>query len=158
MTGQDAVAVLFKKRWQFLYRPGVILILLGSALLLGGCGRQEEVAQSSPEATVKAFLEALVSGQTKHAAKAFDFEGQARANNSDWDSIPSGQRNLIIGQMIEEKAQILERWAESITQVPEDLQVTVQGDQASAVVAVDGVSMYLLLVNDSGIWRISGMG
>jgi len=127
-------------------------------LLLSSCSRQTAVAQSSPEATVRAFLSALANGSTKRAAEAFDLEGEARASNEDWDSIPAGQRKLILGRMIDQKAQLLAHWAENITQEPDDIQMTVQGSQATAVVRVNGVSMHLLLVKDGAVWRISGIG
>ena len=158
MTPKCAGVAWLKKRWHFLSVSYLLLAVLCSVLVLNGCGRGDEVAQSSPEATVNAFFRALANGQTERAAEAFDIEREARMRNPDWDLIPQVQRNATKKPMFDEKVQLLEYWAPRITQVPTNIQVVTQGNQATATVTVDGNRMYLLLVEDEGIWRIIGLG
>jgi len=158
VTPKYAGVAWLKKRWHFLGVPSLLLAVLCSVLVLNGCRRGGEVAQSSPEATVKAFFGALADGQTERAAEAFDIEREARMKNPDWDMIPQVQRNATTKQMFDEKVQLLEYWTPRITQVPTNIQVVTQGNQATATVTVDGNRMYLLLVKDEGIWRIIGLG
>ena len=122
---------------------------------IGGCGRQvSEAAQATPEATVTAFFNLLKDGQVDEAATAYAYEHLARQENSDWDDIPRGQRNLIVNILIEEKARKLAPWAEKIKAAPGEVETVEKGDQATATVVVGERRFTVELVREEELWRI----
>jgi len=79
-----------------------------------GCGAKKPVAGATAEETAKAFADALNAKDLKRAADAFDYVTFARANNENWDDIPSGQRGQIINKLKEQKLPELETLAKKL--------------------------------------------
>jgi acyl-CoA reductase-like NAD-dependent aldehyde dehydrogenase len=57
----------------------------------------------SPEAVANQFLSALKANNWSRAADLMAWEYIARAQNPDWDSFPSSQRNLIVRKLKEQQ-------------------------------------------------------
>ena len=112
------------------------------------------MAQTTPEATVTAFFNLVKDGQVDKAATAYAYEHLSRQQNSDWDDIPPGQRNLIVNTLIEEKAQKLAPWAEKINVAPGRVETVAEGDQATATVRVGERRFTVELVKEEELWKI----
>lgn len=72
--------------------------------LLAGCGGPRSISRGTPEATAKAFVEAMKAGDYDMVARGFDYETYARHENPDWDTFGESQRRLIVGKLQESKA------------------------------------------------------
>jgi len=128
-----------------------------TALLPVGCG---EKAGGSPEAVARQFVEALAARDTATAAQLFAYQALARQQNEDWDSIPHGQRKLIVAKLAEEKAKELAQWAALFSST----QYTVGAawiTGASATVDLtppSGPGLALHLAQEDGLWRVESIG
>lgn len=127
------------------------LALLGA---LAGCGGK--VDTSTPEGAARAYLNAVQAGDAQALAQLYDYAGYARVQNPDWDSIPQGQRDLIIRKLTEERAAGLRG---EMSQLQTKLQgasvgsVQTQGDRATASLGAGGS---LTLVKQGEKWYIAG--
>jgi hypothetical protein len=83
-------------------------------VVVGGCGKQGAIAGDSAAATAEAFAAALTADDLRRAATAFDYVTSARQQNEDWDDIPAGQRNLIIGKLADQRAGELGQYKERL--------------------------------------------
>ncbi|MBP8951598.1 MAG: hypothetical protein KBI47_04360 [Armatimonadetes bacterium] len=86
------------------------LALCASIPLLAGCGTKG-LAGTTAKATAEGFAAALAKQDFALAATAFDYTTSARQQNENWDDIPKGQRDLIIGKLQEERAAALSVYA-----------------------------------------------
>ncbi len=154
VTGR-AVFVPLQNSCRFIRLSMLLCGAFLGAVGIGGCGRQAgEVAQTTPEATVTAFFNLVKDGQVDKAATAYAYEHLSRQQNSDWDDIPPGQRNLIVNTLIEEKAQKLAPWAEKINVAPGRVETVAEGDQATATVRVGERRFTVELVKEEELWKI----
>jgi hypothetical protein len=85
------------------------------ALLLAVClapalwaGCKSKSGGGAPESVAQAFADAMASGNLAKAADQWNYITEARAQNENWDDIPSGQRSQIIGKLKESKQADLE--------------------------------------------------
>ncbi|MBM3474588.1 MAG: hypothetical protein FJX75_15095 [Armatimonadetes bacterium] len=71
--------------------------LAAGALIGPGC--KSKTPTNTPEAVAQAFADAMAKGDTQAAAGLWNYVAEARKSNSDWDDIPSGQRQQIISKL-----------------------------------------------------------
>jgi hypothetical protein len=66
----------------------LVLLMTATAavILLAGCAGPQSIARKTPEATGKAFIEAMKAGDYDMVARGFEYETQAREKNPDWDT------------------------------------------------------------------------
>lgn len=87
------------------YHSVAILVVLTALLaLLAGCGGRDSIVRATPEATARAFVEAMQAGEYDTVSQGFEFDTFARRENPDWDTFGESQRRLIVGKLQEEKA------------------------------------------------------
>jgi len=126
-------------------------------LLIVGCSKPaKEIVSDTPEGTVKAFVEAMKKGDVKSAASAYAYVSEAKEKNENWADIPSGQRSQIIRKLQEAKGEKLQG---DKSKYKGDVQVgaaQTQGGQAWVTVTAGGQQVPLQLVQEDGLWRISG--
>ena len=79
-------------------------------LLAPGCGKSKIIAGTTALETAQELCTALAAGDFAKAATAFDYDALARAQNDNWEEIPSGQRHLIIESVKRDKADELASW------------------------------------------------
>ena len=132
-------------------------IALVAILVLCGCGGRDTIAGTTPEATAQAFVEAMKAGEYDTVAAGFDYETYARANNEDWDSIPSGQQTQIFHKLQEEKAQELQALAGMFAGEASVGLVQAQGGSASAIINAGANSLTLRMMQADGEWRVSNV-
>jgi|LSQX01.2.fsa_nt_gb hypothetical protein len=132
-------------------------VALLAIVLLGGCGGRDTIAGTTPEATAQAFVDAMKAGEYDTVAAGFDYETYARANNEDWDSIPSGQQTQIFHKLQEEKAQELQALAGMFAGEASVGQVQAQGGSASAIINAGANSLTLRMMQADGEWRVSNV-
>ncbi len=135
-------------------RWGAILALLP---VLTGCGSRS-TGPTTPEAAVEVFDKAMKAGDTAAVAALWAYEAEARRQNPEWDDIPAGQRELIIGRLRESKADELRGRQQVYAEgdyVPQPPQV--QGSRAVVRLASPAQDMVLNLVEEDGIWRIESL-
>ncbi len=77
-----------------------VLVALSVSVLLSAC--QQPTGADTAMATFDQFDRAMRRGDVEGAVKWVDFAVTAAQNNSDWDSIPTGQRNQILARMRED--------------------------------------------------------
>ena len=131
------------------------LLTLGAALItsvLPGCGKKGSIAADTAAGTAQAFVEALKAKDYARAASAFDYVTTARKQNEDWDSIPGGQRDLIVKKLIEEKAGEMEAVAQRLGGSPQCGEVG-QGGVVTVTGSAGAVS--LEMVAQDGKWYIA---
>ena len=126
-------------------------------LLVFGCGKAaKEIVADTPEGTVKGFVAAMKKGDVKSAASAYAYVSEAKASNPDWGDIPSGQRTQIVHKLQEAKAETLRG---DTAKYKGDVQVgaaQTQGSQSWVTVTAGGQQIPLQLVQEDGMWRLSG--
>lgn len=130
-----------------------VLVYLGAAcgLWLCSCTSAEP---NSPRAVVEAFAQALERGDTSAAADLMAWEEIARSQNSDWDSIPASQRNLIIKRLKEQKKEWLGSLGRllaggSVKQVREG-----SGSAFVTVASPQGTAVFSLVLSEDTKWRV----
>ncbi|HCA46700.1 MAG TPA: hypothetical protein DEP45_04865 [Armatimonadetes bacterium] len=126
-------------------------------VLLCGCGGRDTIAGPTPQATAQAFVDAMKAGEYDTVAAGFDYETYARANNEDWDSIPSGQQTQIFHKLQEEKAQELQALAGMFAGEASVGQVQEQGTSASAIINAGANALTLRMTQAEGEWRVSSV-
>jgi hypothetical protein len=129
--------------------------LLVTVMALAGCGGD----QNTPEGTAQAFLDAVKKGDAPAVAKLYDYVAMARVANPDWDSIPEGQRGLIVKKVAEDQAKVIETQIAQLQQTYKDAQVgTVTESEETATVQLTGAGNppALNLVNREGKWLVAG--
>jgi len=125
------------------------LVLLLLAALTGCAGK----GTSTPEAATQAFLAAVKAGDADKLSKLYDYVDMARSKNPDWDSIPKGQRDLIIGKVAEERAGELKGQIPQMQKTYENATVgtvKVTGDQATVILHNAPGASVLSLVDREG--------
>ena len=80
-----------------------LLAIAGCCVFLVGCGGEDDGPPQTAEEAAKAFCDAISKGDTEAAAALFDYAAYGRANNEDWDSIPTGQRSSIVAKLKDSK-------------------------------------------------------
>ncbi len=135
----------------------ILTLALLACLLFAGCGGKETIAGATPTATAEGFIEAMKATEYDTVAAGFEFDTYARANNDDWDSIPSGQRSQIVRKLREDQANKLEALAGMFT--GEATVGTVQEQGGSAIVAINAGANTLMLQMKQieGEWLITTM-
>ena len=137
-------------------RTILVLCLLALGLTLAGCGGK---GNTTPEGTAQAFLAAVKSGDAGAVSKLYDYVAMARSQNSDWDSIPNGQRGLILKRVAEDRAKELESQIPQMQQTYQDAKVgtvSENGDQATVQLEGAPSAPPLNLVNRGGRWYVVG--
>jgi hypothetical protein len=101
-----------------------------------GCGRKapEQTSAATPQETALAFAKAMQQGKPEVAAGYWAYDVEAKSQNEDWNSIPTGQRNQILGKVREDKVTELKGLMAPVQAVKGDLTATVQ----DLVVTVSG--------------------
>ena len=138
-------------------RPARIAVLAVLALLVVGCSKPpKEIVADTPEGTVKAFVEAMKKGDVKSAASAYAYVSDAKEKNESWADIPAGERNQIIRKVQEAKAEKLQGDKSKYKGEVQVGAAQTQGGQAWVTVTAGGQQIPLQLVQEDGLWRISG--
>ena len=126
-------------------------------LLAFGCGKSsKEIVADTPDGTVKAFVAAMKKGDVKSAASAYAYNSEAKEKNENWADIPSGQRTQIIHKLQEAKADTLRGEKSKYAGEVQVGAAQLQGGQASVTITAGGQQISLQLVQEEGLWRISG--
>ena len=129
--------------------------LVGGALIVPGC--KAKGPANTPEAVAQAFADAMAKGDTQAAAALWDYVAEARKGNSDWDDIPSGQRQQIVTKLKSAKADELAPQAATFASGMKAGTATTSGTTATVQVSGEsqaGVSIYL--TQTDGKWAVSG--
>ena len=135
-------------------RLALVLSLLALALL-AGCGGSGPA--STPEGTAKAALAAVKQGDAQALARLYDYTDYAKRENESWDSIPKGQRDLITGQLAQDKAQTLQMMLPGLQANLGQAtvgQVVTTGDTATAEIK-GALGIQLRLVQREGKWFLT---
>ena len=135
----------------------LIAITIACALtgcVLVGCGSPKTIAKDSPKATAEAFVDAMKSGDYDTIAAGWDYEIAARRDNSDWESIPPGQRKLIIDVLQENKAKEVEALSGMMTGEVTVGEATVRGQRALVVLTAGQVTVAMTLAEVDGVWKV----
>jgi hypothetical protein len=128
------------------------LVLVLIPVLVAGCGRKKP--PDSAEGVAQAFAKCVTAGKTADAADLFDYVDGARRQNEDWDSIASGQRNLIVGKLKEEKASLLK----SAFPAGSKVAVKAAGAAGTYAVSVNGAPKGSIRIQQTQAgWKIVGM-
>ena len=85
---------------------GLGLVLIGVAAVAAGC--KSRSGGGTADSAAQAFVRAMASGDLAGAADQWNYVNDARRQNEDWDTIPSGQRGQIIAKLKESKQRELE--------------------------------------------------
>jgi len=129
----------------------------GLALAGAGCGKKSGDF-SSPEAAFKTFDQAMQKKDYALAASCFAYEAQAQQQNSDWDTIQKGQRQLIIGKLRAQQKQNLAQWPYPEGGLTVSQQAT-QGNFAQLAVTGGGQTLQVQMTQTADGWKIlSGVG
>lgn len=128
-----------------------------TACVLVGCGSPKSIAKDTPKATAEAFVAAMKSGDYDAIAAGWEYEIEARRANSDWDDIPSGQRQQIINILQENKAQEIEAMGGMMTGEVTVGEATVQGDRALVPLTVGQTTTRMMLAQVDGPWKVLQM-
>lgn len=127
-----------------------LLICGALAALLAGC-EGAGLAGTTAKATAEGFAGALAAGKYELAATAFDYVTEARQQNENWDDIPKGQRDLIIGKLQEERAGALSAYASKLGG-----NAKVDSEQGQTVVLKgDAGTLSLQMLEAEGKWYIT---
>jgi len=135
----------------------LLLTTLLLSLLLTGCGGKDTIAGETPQATAEAFVEAMKAGEYDRVAAGFEFETYARANQENWDDIPVGQRNEIIGRLREDQSNRLRGLAGMFMGEASVGEVQQQADSATATITAGANTLVLGMKQVEGRWLISSM-
>lgn len=137
--------------------------LIGLALAWGlafagaGCG-QKGGDFSSPAAAFQTFDQAMQKKDYALAAHCFAYEVQAQQQNSDWDTIQPGQRQLILGQLRDQQKQSLARLPYPEGGLTVSQQAS-QGNVAQLTVTGGGYTLQVQMTQTADGWKIlSGIG
>ena len=122
--------------------------------VVGGCGKQGAIAGDSAAATAEAFAAALNAGDLEGAATGFDYVTSARQQNEDWDDIPAGQRNLIIGKLMAQRAGELGQYKEYLG---EDIKCGSAGQSNIVPLSGSAGSASIQLGQVDGKWYIQNI-
>ena len=128
-----------------------------TSLVLVGCAGPKTIARDTPKATIQAFVDAMKSGDYDAIAAGWDYEIAARADNSDWDSIPKGQRKLIVDKLQENKASEVSSLGGMMTGEATVGEATNQGQRALVPVTVGQATTRILLVQVDDVWKVLRM-
>ena len=137
-----------------------IVLALAAGLGLGvvitpGC--KSKAPANTPEAVAQAFADAMASGNKQAAAAVWDHVAEARKGNSDWDEIPSGQRQQIITKLKSSKADELALQASAFASGMKAGTATTSGDTATVQVSGEsGGGVSISLTQTDGKWGVSG--
>ncbi len=132
-------------------------LLLGALVATSGCGGKASIAGSSPKATAEAFVEQMKAGNYDVVAAGFEYETYARANNENWDSIPAGQRDLIISKLQERKAAELQALSGMMTGEVTVGEARAEDDAQVVPITVGASTLDLHMVSVEGNWHIRQM-
>jgi len=119
-----------------------LLTILALVSLCAACGKSASKAASSetygatPEEAALAWAKAMQGGDAETAAAYWAYNEEARRQNEDWDSIPSGQRAQIIAKVREERIATLKTQMAVWRSATGQLTAQVSGD--SVVISADG--------------------
>lgn len=136
-------------------RCSVGFVVLGAAcvwLLVSGCGKGSGAGPTA-QATAESFAAAVGAGKFVDAARAIDYVEAARQQNENWDDIPGGQRDLILGKLAEQKAAELTGYQSIVGNKPT---VTVNADGTATITGAAGV-VNLAFVEREGKQYISAI-
>ena len=133
-------------------RPWLWLSLLA---LFCGCRPAPQLPPTATPAEVfAAFDQALKAGDAQGACATVDFNVIAAKENSDWDSIPTGQRQRITKRMAEETAAGLQAMGYPTGGMTAGAP-QVQGAQATIVATGGGKTLTLGLTQTAQGWRLT---
>jgi hypothetical protein len=137
---------------------GLMAIAMIAALLLAGCGEEDTIAKSTPQATAEAFAAAMQAGEYDKVAAGFDYETSARQENPDWDTFGESQRNLIVDKLQEDKAKELQAMAGMFAGgEPTVGNVQEQNGQAGATISAGANKLVLQMRQIEGKWLIANV-
>jgi hypothetical protein len=131
---------------------GLVVVLLA---VLAGCAPQG--AGTTPEATVTAYLAAVKSGDAYGVTRLYDYVTYAKSQNSDWDSIPPGERDLIVDKLAQDKAKDLKDKLPDMKKALTNAEIgVVHTGNGRSQVDLQGAPTIrsLQLVNNDGKWYI----
>jgi len=135
--------------------PLMLLVPALVALALApGC--KQDVA-NEPSAIAQAFADAMAESDTKAASQLWNYVIYAREQNENWDDIPSGQRNQIIGVLQKDKAEEVAAWAGYFTEGMIAGPAAMQGTTATVTVTNGPQGDITLdLAEADGKWGVTG--
>lgn len=132
--------------------PSVLAAL--SLLLLAGCGGPESIVRGTPDATAKAFIDAMKAGDYQKVANGFEFESYARRENPDWDTFGESQRRLIVASLQEAKAAELASLSGMFTGDVSVGEVTRGDGRAQVMVTAGATTLALHMTQLSDGWHL----
>jgi hypothetical protein len=131
---------------------GLVVVLLA---VLAGCAPKG--AGTTPEATVTAYLAAVKSGDAYGVTRLYDYVTYAKSQNSDWDSIPPGERDLIVDKLAQDKAKDIKDKLPDMKKALTNAEIgVVHTGNGRSQVDLQGAPTIrsLQLVNNDGKWYI----
>lgn len=141
-----------------LRRAKLLSVSLVAASLVGGCGKRAATTSASaegPDAVAAAFDKDMRNNDVEAAAKLFAYDTIARARNEDWDSIPAGQRRLILARVRDDRVTELARIQPVYVNggyAPGPAQAS--GPRASVAFQGQSGTMTMTLVREGDAWKI----
>ncbi len=123
---------------------------------LVGCGQKTSVAENTPGAVAKKFVEYMKTNEVQKAAELFAYNEAARVQNEDWDTFGEQQRRLIRAKMREDKAELLQAVQPSFTEQAAAGEPRIEGTRAVVPLTGAGAQTSLTLVQEDGQWKIAG--
>ena len=132
----------------------IAIITQCGGMVLCGCAKHNDVAADSAAAAAEAFADALNADDLKRAAATFDYVTSAREQNEDWDDIPSGQRDLIVKKLTEQKAGELAGYRQRLG---EDIKCGPVGQGNVVALTGDAGSITVELREREGKWYVGGV-
>ncbi len=132
----------------------VIVLALVSPMLLGGCGGPDSISRRTPEATARAFVEAMKAGDYDAVARGYDFESWARRENPDWDTFGAHQRQLIVEELQNARARELRAMSGMFTGEMTVGEVVERNDRAQVLVTAGATPLMLYMTQIEQDWYL----
>jgi hypothetical protein len=109
-----------------------------------GCGKKSAPPPKSADECAKAFAEAVSAGDYEGAAKLYDYQAYAKANNDGWDELDAGKRKMIVGKLREGQMAKLQ------AAFPKGSKVTSQGSNGTYTLSAGGAAAATIQVHQAG--------
>ncbi|MFW6155828.1 MAG: hypothetical protein ACOC7J_00800 [Armatimonadota bacterium] len=133
------------------------MLALLATLLLSGCGGRDTIAGDTPQETAEGFAEAMQAGDYGMAATGFDYATSARRQNPDWDNFGEHQRNLIVEELQEDRANEIRSLAGMFTGEASVGDVQQRDSSATATVSAGANTLILQMRQIEDQWLISNV-
>jgi len=139
-------------------RAFVAVVLCCVAFSTAGCGRKKawtETSGNSPMAAASGFAEALRTGNLDEAAGYWAYDTEAKAQNEDWDSIPSGQRQQIKSKVRQDRIKSLKPLVDAVKQGKGALHATGNGPKVAVIDDNNATVLIVTVAQEGSGYKVS---